>query len=329
MKKKLISLLLILPLILLLCGFLFDKVTVLVDTDNRHVYEYVTADDVLSDFARNSDTAKNKYKDGCYLISGKLESISKTGETVMLTGAGVTSGHIICTFPGELMSKALEYGVGDGIGVYGRISDSWFDNDVHLTAEKITAAPGAVKSGVYYLSDGTSIDKNSMIPRSLKNGKVRFLIPPAWKQVEHSITEEGLGTMEGYQYVLNRLPGSRDNTPEAFFICYFDNISRLENADDKKRTKLIESAIINNISGEGKAASARNRSLTTYYGAQYDYFVGSYSDALNTGANGYHAEYFFHRNRDEGLVMYLYIYRDAKHLSDVMFVTRLLEILKK
>ncbi|MBO6137610.1 MAG: hypothetical protein J6O71_03265 [Lachnospiraceae bacterium] len=325
-SKKIISLLLLLPAVLL-CGFFFDKPTVLVDTDSKQVYEYVPADDVLSDFAGNVEEAKRKYTYGYYYISGKVRSVSKTGDTLLIQGASAADDHIVCSCPKELTSQALTFSAGDGIGVFGRISDNLFDRDIHLVAEKLVSAPGGVKSGTYYLSDGTRIDKGSMAKRTLADDRAEFLIPASWKGVEHSIVKEGLGTIDGYQYVLNKLPGSRDNTPESLFICYFDNASRLEIADDKKETNLIEKAIINNISGEGKADSFRTRkNEKTYYGATYDYFVGSYTDALSAGSNGYHAEYIFHRDGEDGLVMYLYIYKNAGHLSDVMFVTRFLAL---
>ena len=181
---------------------------------------------------------------------------------------------------------------------------------------------------MYYLSDGSSIDKNRMTARTLRNGSVSFRIPAAWKGVEHSIKDEELGTIEGYQYVLNQLPGNTDTVPESFFVCYFDNENKLANTDDRKETKLIEKAVINNISGEGNADSFRYRDVTTYYGAKYDYYVGSYTDAAAVVNNGYHVEYIFQRNGDDGLVMYMYVYKNAKHLSDVMLVTRFLEIRK-
>ena len=326
--RKVISLGLLFPVVLLLCGFFFDKPTVLVDTDRNRVYEYVRADQILSDFSENEEGARDKYIYGCYLVSGKVKSVSNTGDTVLIEGASGTGGHIVCSCSNDLTATALKYSPGDEICVYGMFAEKMFDRDIHLAADKLAASAGAVKSGAYYLMDGTHMDKGSMTKRTLAEGRAEFLIPASWKGVEHSIVKEGLGTIDGYQYVLNKLPGSRDNTPESLFICYFDNASRLEIADDKKETKLIEKAIINNISGDGKADSFRLRkNERTYYGATYDYYLGSYTDALDTGSNGYHAEYIFHKDGEDGLVMYLYIYKNARHLSDVMFVTRFLTLL--
>lgn len=325
--RRLFSLLLIIPMMLLLCGLSFDNVTVMVDTEKNHVYEYITADDLLADFAKDKDTAADKYDDGYYVISGKIESISKKGEKIEIYGTSTVDNHIICSCSKTLRSDALTYNVGDGIGVFGKITVDLIDKDIHIEAEKLVSIRSAVKSGSFYLLDEKCINKNNMIKRTLNDGKVSYNIPSEWKTVEKSIVESGVGTIDGYQYVLNHLSNNVDTEPEAFFVCYFDNASKLENADDKKATKLIEKAIINNISGEGKGDSARTRDVTTYYGTKYNYYVGSYTDILNSGNNGYHVEYIFQKNENDGLVMYLYVYKkEAKHLSDIMFVTRFLEI---
>ncbi|MBQ9503669.1 MAG: hypothetical protein IJU93_01525, partial [Lachnospiraceae bacterium] len=80
--RKVISLWLLLPVVLLLCGFFFDKPTVLVDTDRNRVYEYIRADQILSDFSDNEEGTRDKYIYGCYLVSGKVKSVSNTGDTV-------------------------------------------------------------------------------------------------------------------------------------------------------------------------------------------------------------------------------------------------------
>lgn len=324
--KKAVSLSLIFSFILLLCGFGFIPVTVLVDTDKNHVYEYIPADDILTEFAKDTDQAKAKYKDGYYLITGKIGDVSKKGDKINVYGSSGSGDQLICSCPKELRAEALNLKKDDAVGIYGKITIGPLDKEVHINAEKLASVPSSVKKGTFYLSDGKSIDKNNMTSRTLNNGKVSYKIPAAWKGVEHSIVEDGIGTMEGYQYVLNQLPGSKDDTPESFFVCYFDNASKLENKDDKKDTVQIEKAIINNISGDGKADLARIRNVNTYYGAKYNYYITSYTDTLNAVNNGYHVEYIFQKDGDDGFVVYLYVYKDAKHLSDVLFVTRFLDI---
>ena len=307
-----------------LCGFFFNDVTVLVDTQENRVYEYASADVMQADFVKDYDAAKKKYENGYYVITAKAGMAAK-GDGAVIAGTRPAKGErIIFSCPENLREEALKYKADENIGIYGKISFRFFDKEVYFEAEKLFSVKGAIKNGTYFLLDGSTIDKNSMSKRTLDGGRVSFLIPASWKETEHSIAKEGIGTIEGYQYVLNQLPDNMDTVPESFFVCYFDNASRLENADDKKETALIEKAIINNISGEGRADTARHKEVRTYYGARYDYYISSYTDALDTGAKGYHAEYIFQRDGDRGLIMYLYVYKNAKHLSDVMFVTRFL-----
>ncbi len=323
--RKAASLLLFIPVMLFLCGFLFDTVTVMVDTEKNHVFEAASADDILSDFGKDQIAAEKRYKDKYFIISGKIESISPRGDMVLMTGSSVTDNRIICECFKDLRSQALKFSPGSGLGVYGKITVDLFDKEIHIQAEKLVSSLTGIKKGGYYLVDGSSIDKSRMVTRKLRNGNVTYRIPAAWKGVEHSILDEDLGTMEGYQFVLNQLPGNTDTVPESFFVCYFDSEDKLANTDDKKETKLIAKAIIDNICGEGKGNSARSRDVTTYYGAKYNYFVTEYTDEMAVGNNGYHVEFIFQKNGDDGLVMYMYLYRNAKHLSDVMFVTRFLE----
>ncbi|MBR1476453.1 MAG: hypothetical protein IJ608_00630 [Lachnospiraceae bacterium] len=316
--KRFALMLLILPVVTVLCGFSFFKQnTVLVDTSNNHVYEQTSADDILSEFEKDSDAAKDKYKGGYYIISGKIEHISQKGDTIEIVGSSHKDDHIICSCPKNLRTEALAYNEGDGIAVFGKITVDLIDREIHLEADKLSSVPLVNKTGVFYLLDGTNIDKNSMSRRTLNNGTVSYYIPSTWKEVEHSIIGEELGTIEGYQYVLNKLPGNTDTVPESFFVCYFDNDSKLANRDEKEETERIEKAIIKNISDEGD----KIKDVTTYYGVKYNYYKSIYK--------GNRLEYIFQKNGSDGLVMYLYVYTDEKHLSDVLFVTRFLEIVSK
>ncbi len=324
--KKYLSILLFLPVILILSGFGFSNVSVKVDTEKNRVYEYVSVDELLSDFAKNANSAEDKYKGGYYILTGKIDSVSEKGDRIDIVGFSSADNSLICSLPRELRSEALTYKVDDSIGVFGKVTVDFLDKEIRIKPDKLGSIPTAIKKGSFYLLDGTHIDKNDMTKRTMNNGTISFSIPSAWKEIEIPIVENGLGTIEGYQYVLNKLPGNTDTVPESFFICYFDNASKLENTDDKKETALIEKAIINNISGDGKGDSARTKDVYTYYGPKYNYYIGSYTDALDMGNNGYHVEYIFQKNGNDGLVMYLYLYKDAKHLKDIMFVTRFLEI---
>ena len=49
----------------------------------------------------------------------------------------------------------------------------------------------------------------------LDNGRVEYYIPSFWEEIQHNISQENLGSIEGYQYVLNQMPGSQDTTPSS------------------------------------------------------------------------------------------------------------------
>ena len=309
---------------LLLCGFIFEKPSVVVDTENNHVYEYITSDEIISAYNKNTDEAKVKYLNNYYLVSGKIGEIAKNGSTFEFVGKD--DKGITCSCPKELRSDVLSHKTNDTICAFGKITGNPLNKKCLLSVEKIDSVIMG-ESGLYFQQDGSKIDRDTMNERTLDEDEVKFYIPAVWKEVEHNIESEELGTIEGYQYVLNKLPGSEDEVPESFFVCYFDNESQLDNTDEKKKTKQIEKAIIDNISGEGEGEAARvRRNVSTYYGAKYDYYISSYTDAFNAMKNGYHVEYIFQRNGEEGFVIYLYVYKEPKHLNDVLFVTRFLEI---
>ncbi len=107
--RKAASLLLFIPVMLFLCGFLFDTVTVMVDTEKNHVFEAASADDILSDFGKDQIAAEKRYKDKYFIISGKIESISPRGDMVLMTGSSVTDNRIICECFKDLRSQALKF----------------------------------------------------------------------------------------------------------------------------------------------------------------------------------------------------------------------------
>ena len=61
---------------------------------------------------------------------------------------------------------------------------------------------------------------------------------------------------------------------------------------------------------------------------EYTYYDGVFKNALETGT-GYHAEFVFQEDSDDGIVMLLYVYKDTKHLGDVLFLSRFLEVGEK
>lgn len=325
LRKRILSVILALCACAVLCGAgWFDGTKVVIDTENYHVYKYYTADEILSEFTADYKAAKETYQKEYVFLSGKVTEMGKDGKYMILSGITETGFTITCSCSKELRSSALSYNPGDFAAIYGQIVVNAFNKDIQLKAQKIQTPPSVISDDMYYLLDGTSFNKAEAKKVTLDNGRVEYYIPPSWNGVEHSIVEEGLGSMEGYQYVLNQIAGSRDSVPESLFVCYFDN--KLQLADylnDSDETELIEKAMVENILGDvGKFPSKK---VKTYYGSEYTYYSGAYKNVLEAGT-GYHTEFVFQADGEEGIVLVLYVYKDTKHISDILFLTRFLKI---
>lgn len=302
----------------------FSGAKVVVDTEENKVYQYRTADEIISEFKADSKAAKEKYHNQSVLLSGKVVSVGKNGKNMEITGLNNTALSIECDYNKELRSTANTYRAGTGIALYGTIEVGLLGN-IHLSVEKITTKPAsALSSDMYYLLDGTEYNKRNAAKVSLNQGYVEYYIPYTWnnEKIQHNIKTEKLGTMEGYQYVLNKL-NPADPVPESLFVCYFDNSTQLAYASDANETKLIEKAIVENILGS--VGIFPTKKVTTYYGAEYNYYDGVFKNAMEAG-EGYRCEFIFQADGDDGIVVVLYVYREPRHVKDVVFLTRFLEI---
>ncbi len=303
----------------------FDGAKVVVDTENNKVYQYRTADEIVSGFILNSKAAKTKYNGQPVLLYGTVVSVGKDGKNIEVTGFNFTSRTIECICDKSLRSTAKTYQKGTKVALYGSMEVGFITGDLYLTVDKITALPEtALSSDMYYLIDGTEYNKKNSTEVTLHNGAVEYYIPSTWDndKIRHSVKDENLGTMEGYQYVLNKLSPA-DPVPESLFVCYFDNNAHLAFAGDADETKLIEKAIVENILGN--VGIFPTKKTTTYYGAEYNYYDGVYKNPLEAG-EGYRCEFIFQADGEDGIVVVLYVYREARHLKDVLFLTRFLEV---
>ena len=328
-RKKIFIVILILCTCAGLCGAdWFKETKVMIDTEKDHVYKYCTADEIISEFMADHKGAKETYQKEYVLLSGKVTSIGKGGKSIILSGNTEAGLTIACSYNKELRKSALELAPGDSIALYGQITVDAFRKDIHLKAQKIIKPPSAVISkDVYYLLDGSCFDKEKAKKVTLHSEGVEYYIPLSWNEVEHNIMEEELGTIEGYQYVLNKINGNPDPVPESLFVCYFHNKEQLaDHLNDSDKTELIEKAIVENILGEVRKFPSKK--VKTYYNSVYTYYSGVYRKTIETGA-GYHTEFVFQADDDEGIVLILYVYKDAEHISDVLFLTRFLEIKKR
>lgn len=325
-KKRINTVIAVVFVCLTLCGAgWFNTTKVVIDTENNYVYEQCTADEVFAEFTANSKAAKETYQGAAVLLTGKVARVGSGGKNLIMTGTGNTTRTIECTYEKSLRATAMQYGAGDKVAVYGRIVVNIFNNDIYLAVDKITTPPASGTSNdMYYLLDGTSFDKRSAVKETLHNGSVEYYVPKEWmgKEIRHSVKDENLGTMEGCQYVLNKLGGS-DNTPESVFVCYFDNSTQLGYTGDAGETKLIEKAIVENILGN--VGSFPTKKVTTYYDAEYNYYDGVFKSALEAG-EGYRTEFIFEADGEEGIVVVLYVYKDAKHVDDLLFLMRFLNV---
>ncbi len=325
-KRKITAVLLAVCICLSLCGAgWFDTAKVVVDTENNKVYQYLTADEIVSAFAADSKAAKTEYDKQPLLLYGKVVSVGKDGKNIVLTGSSSTAVTIECICEKSLRPAARMYAAGDMIAIYGEVTVGILSGDLYFTVDKITALPSsALSKNMYYLLDGTSYNRQNTTKVTLNQGGVEYYVPDTWtsSKIQHSIKKENLGTMEGYQYILNKLSPA-DPVPESLFVCYFDNDTQLAYASDAKETKLIEKAIVENILGS--VGSFPTKKVSTYYGAEYNYYDGVFKNALEAG-EGYRTEFIFQADGEDGIVVVLYVYREAEHIKDVLFLTRFLEI---
>ena len=324
-KKRITAMIAVVCSCLTLCGAgWFHTAKVVIDTENNYVYEQCTVDEVLAEFEADSKAAKEKYKGAAVLLTGKVANVGSGGKSMVITGTDKEQYSMDCSYDKELRAAAMQQKTGDKVALYGCISVNIFTNSVSLKVHKIATPPASATSNeMYYLLDGTSFDKQNAVKETLAGGSMEYYVPRAWmgKEIRHNIKEEGLGTMEGYQYVLNKLDG-KDTLPESVFVCYFDNSTQLGYAGDAGETKLIEKAIVENILGS--VGSFPTKKITTCYNAEYNYYDGVFKSALEAG-DGYRCEFIFEADGEDGIMVVLYVYREAKHVEDLLFLMRFLE----
>ena len=315
--SRYLSVLLILVISSGLCGFAWPTtLDIAADTDKHHVYQYITVDELIRSYEIDAQITRDSLNGKYLLVSGIYENTD--GTTFNITTSDYKS--LKCVIKDGVYLDLSRYKFReDVIAVYGRFSFT-LSGEMQLgDAEKIIPRPVATES-MYFTLDGTSFDTATAVERTLSEGRIKYCIPSGWEKIEYNIKENDLGIIDGYQYTLNKLsPG--DDVPESLFVCYFDKNLLANSAYITKEDK-VEKAIINNITGS--PGNPYKPLFPNYYGAKYTYYLSKYTDAFDQ--KGYHAEYIFLPDADRGMVMYLYIYREPKHLSDVLMIMRFLTI---
>jgi len=97
----------------------------------------------------------------------------------------------------------------------------------------------------------------------------------------------------------------------------------LREVTDIDRLDDVEKLMIQNIENKNSISGFPLKKVKTYYNANYQYYRGNFKTELGTG---YRTEYIFQKAGETGILMYLYLYKEEKNISDIMLITRLLEI---
>lgn len=323
-RFRIVSICILLVASTVLMGLGFNNPIIVMDTTKNIVYQNINADKILVDFISDSKTAEADYKDNYYSIRGTISEKKKNNKQFSIVGvSGQSEDAIRCvTNDKELIDFISSLEIGEIVDIYGKLTVDIFDKDLEVSIDSVKISEDVRPITSYSLKDGTSIDSKSMYSRSLNEDRINYLIPAAWQTVEHSIKDEKLGEIEGYQYCLNEISSSPAVDPESLFIFYFDN-KLLKNPNDKTQTDSIERAIIANILDKkpDKLEKFPLTKVTTYYGDKYQYYQDAYRKPLG---DGYHTEFIFQADNEDGIIVFLYVYKEkTPHLSDVLFTMRL------
>lgn len=318
--KKILFLSLIASINIVFCGAgLFNKADIEIDTNKNKIYKLYSIEDVLS----------NQTDDNFNLccVSGIVTEISKNNKKLSIKSA--SSDKVISLDTGSVVDLVKNINKSDRVTVYGIAEKGMFGKEAHINVESMSKTDIIERSGnVYCLANGKTQNKSDMVERTLNDGKIKYYVPKYWTgdKVEIDVQTNGLGYAEGYQYVLNKTPGTTDNEPESFFVCYFKYEGNLQKSTPRDAAKPIEKAIVKNIEDKEEILKFPTREVKkTYYDAKYQYYLGNYNDPVQAN-DAYYTEYVFEQDGEEGLVMYIYVYSKPKHIDDIMFVTRFLEI---
>ena len=307
----------------ILCG---AKTLVELDTETNIVYQSIGADKVLSDFSKDEKAAKNTYDDGYYLLYGNVTSKNKNNKEISVGAIDLkTQEKIVCKFSDRAdINYVGGLSVGNTVRIYGKLSVG-FKNALSLKAKGISKIDSLKASDdAYSVQDGNEIKKSSMKNRTIKNSSdevaVSFYIPSDWQDVEHDISKDKLGSISGYQYRLNEI-NNKDPYAESFFVCYFDKNTGVD-MNDKGNNKLIEEAILRNILDKDNLGAFPLKSVKTYYDAKYKYYRSTF---LKSTGDKYKVEVVF-QEKGDGILVYLYVYNNPRHVNDIMVMMRLLEL---
>ncbi len=318
-KKAFIICLIMVCMSVILCG---AKTAVELDTQSHAVYECIGTDKLFKDFSNDEKNAKSTYSGKYYLLYGNILSKSANSKEIVLGSIEEKSDNkITCKFSDKDDIKFVSnLAIGSTVRVYGKLTVG-FTNALTLSEVKgiSKAEVGNISDGSFSVFGGRILKKSSMKKTAIEGSNITFYVPTEWQNVEHDIKKENLGSMSGYQYRLNEIE-KKDAYSESLFVCYFNKITGVDK-NDRDDNKLIEEAILRDILGKDSLKSFPLKTVNTYYGAKYKYYRDSYKK--DTGEK-YQVEAVF-QEKDDGIIVFLYVYKEPKHVEDIMVVMRLLE----
>ena len=305
---------------LVLCGSIFfDDAAVTMDTETHPVYQHVSADGILQDFERDPVAAKDLYYGKYYITYGKITSKSK-GKVLVNGIDREFERALTCKAEDQVLyDKLTPLQEGDTVKVYGRLMTSIFNGEPSLLADDIVKSDTTTAlSTAYTASDGTVVNTDDMELRVLGDGAASYYVPASWQMAEHNIKNEALGKIEGYQYRLNETENQAAYAESLFIGCVTK--SDLVSINDLGDDRGLEEAIAADILGKDSIGKYPVKTVNTYYGPTYRY----YQDIFETsGGDRLNTEFIFQDTGDDHLLIFLYVYRDPRHLDEIMTVLRL------
>ncbi len=323
---------------MMLMGLDFLNDSLVLDVNKNPLYKSAEAKTILDKYDKSLSDAKSKYNGVRIAVHGRIGSKKADGKEIGIVSLEDRSGSskIIGKASGRAaISRIASLKEGDEVIVYGKISFGLIDQidkNIYISIDSIYSID-EVKSlpeGTDSFSDGYIV-RETMVSKTIANGKVMYFMPLSWEKKGTSIKKEGLGTVEGYRYVLDNPKADGENC-DNLFICYFDS-KLLKNEDDITDTIGVEKAIISNILGdEVDMGSLLMNTVTAQDGSgvKYQYYKGTYDSDLFTAP--YRVEMVFRKAGEDGILFYLYLYDNdvdmAKNdnVKDILYVMNLTRV---
>ncbi len=279
---------------------------------------------------QNSDDFKKKYDDTYVVISQDItvESIKSNnkGITIVNSSGGTCT---IDTSAKEVKDVVATLSVGDSLIVYGKMSVSGINSySFKIEAEHILpGTPFSFERGSYVFYSSAEY-YGTLFDTLTSRGNVSYMIPSSWddQYVGDLYINENNNGVTVYQYYLNALPIQNTDSPEIFYIFYFDNETHLDNS--KYDIKKVEKAIIENIlpDHEEKNLKIKIETIETSNGIEFNYFSTMYK---TRDGKDYRLEFLFKPDQN-GIVcmMYLYFPREGyvRHTRDVAYLIETMKV---